>query len=93
MSRAASALAVALLAVTALVGAQILPPDTAQAQDAPAGQVPTQDIIPEPNSGEAPDEAGDRGGALQLLVLGLVVVAIGGTALHLARQARRADAG
>ncbi len=34
-------------------------------------------MIPRPDSGQGPKEAGDRGGALQLLVFGLVVVAIG----------------
>jgi hypothetical protein len=54
--------------------------------------VPAQDIVPEPNSGTAPSEAGDRGGALQLGVLGLVVVVIGGAVLGLVRQSRHARA-
>ena len=53
-------------------------------------QVPTQDIVPQPNSGTAPHEAGDRGGALQLAVLGLVVVAVGGVVAMVVRQSRRA---
>ena len=53
---------------------------------------PTQDIVPRPNSGAAPQEAGDRGGALQLGVLALVVVAIGGATVVLIRQSRRARA-
>lgn len=65
----------------------------AAAQDDGGVRVPTQDIIPEPNSGEAPHEAGDRGGALQLLLLGLVVVAIAGGGWHIARQARRGRTG
>ncbi len=56
-------------------------------------EVPTQDIVPEPNAGEAPDEAGDRGGALQLAVLALLVVAIGGAVALVVRQSRRARAG
>ena len=55
--------------------------------------VPSQDIIPRPNSGSEPQEAGDRGGTLQLGLLALVVVAIGGTVLVLVRQSRRARAG
>ena len=47
-------------------------------------------IIPEPNSGEAPEEAGDRGGALQYTILGAVVVGFGGGVAHLVRQSRRA---
>ena len=53
-------------------------------------QVPTQDIVPAAELGEAPDDAGDRGGALQLAVLGLVVVAIGGVVVMVVRQSRRA---
>lgn len=76
---------VVLLAVV-LLGA---PP--APAQDS-GYQVPTQDIIPEPDRGAAPDEAGDRGGALQLAVLGLVVVAVAGGGWHIVRQVRRGRA-
>jgi len=59
-------------------------------QETPSTGVPAPDIIPKPDSGEAPEEAGDRGGALQLLVLGVVVLALAGGAVHLVRQARRA---
>lgn len=59
-------------------------------QDTPSTGVPAPDIIPKPDSGEAPVEAGDRGGALQLVVLGVVVLAMAGGVLHLVRQARRA---
>lgn len=37
--------------------------------DSPIGQ-----IIPAPNSGAAPRDAGDRGGALQLAVFGLILL-------------------
>jgi len=53
-------------------------------------EVPDQDIIPAPNTDEGPNEAGDRGGALQLALLGLVVVAIGGAVAVVVRQSRRA---
>ncbi len=53
-------------------------------------QVPTQEIVPQPNAGAAPDEAGDRGGALQLACSALVVVAIGGVVVVVVRQSRRA---
>jgi hypothetical protein len=52
--------------------------------------VPDQEIIPRPNSGDAPHDAGDRGGVLQLAVLGLVVVGIGGAVALVVRQSRRA---
>lgn len=62
-----------------------------QQPSAPTAGVPTPDIIPQPNSGHVPREAGDRGGALQLAVLVLVVAAIGGVAVHLARESRRSS--
>ena len=76
----------ALLALVVVATLGLAPP--AVAQDG-RGDVPTQDIIPEPDSGEAPDEAGDRGGALQLLLLVVVVLAVAGGGWHIARQARR----
>jgi len=75
-------------------------PTPAVAQDAPPPSSsttivvrPAPDIVPRPNSGAAPAEAGDRGGALQLGLLTLVVVLIGGVTVHLVRQSRRARAG
>ena len=56
-------------------------------------EVPAQDIIPGANTGEPPDEAGDRGGALQLTILGLLVLGIGGLVVLVVRQSRRARAG
>lgn len=75
-------------------------PTPAVAQDAPPPSSattivvrPAPDIVPRPNSGAPPAEAGDRGGALQLGLLALVVLVIGGTAANLVRQSRRARAG
>ena len=48
-----------------------------------------QDLIPDPDEGRAPDEAGDRGGALQYVVLGLMAVAIGGGIYAMVRESRR----
>ena len=56
-------------------------------------EVPSQDIIPTPGEGEAPDEAGDRGGALQLAVLALVLGGIAAVVLGVVRQSRRARGG
>jgi uncharacterized protein HemX len=53
-------------------------------------ELPPPEMIPRPNSGSAPQEAGDRGGALQLGLLALVVVVIGGGVANLVRQSRRA---
>jgi len=61
-------------------------PTVALAQDDPV--VTDGGIVPKPNSGKAPEEAGDRGGALQLMLPALLVVAIGGGTWHLVRQAR-----
>jgi len=86
--RACTALA-AVLVLLALAG-----PAAAQEPSGPTTTVgvPAQDIIPEPDSGAPPSEAGDRGGALQLGVLALVVVAVGVAVLGLVRQSRHARA-
>lgn len=89
-------LSLAVVAVAAAVVLAVSLPSASSvaAQDAPStttgAAVPH--IIPRPNEGHEPTEAGDRGGALQLLVLGLVVVGIGGAVLHLTRVSRRARA-
>ena len=55
-------------------------------------EVPAQDIVPKPDSGEAPHDAGDRGGVLQITVLVLVAAAIAACVALLVRQSRRARA-
>ncbi|HEY8524294.1 MAG TPA: hypothetical protein VIL48_04980 [Acidimicrobiales bacterium] len=50
---------------------------------------PEQDIIPQPDSGQAPEDAGDRGGALQLVVLAATVVGVGVVATLAVRESRR----
>jgi hypothetical protein len=42
--------------------------------DSQAGQ--TKSVIPKPNSGSAPQQAGDRGGALQIGLFGVLVLAL-----------------
>ena len=85
-----------LLAVVVLaIGLQVAP---AAAQDPPSttttlAEVPAQDIIPAPDTGEEPHEAGDRGGALQLAILGMLVLGMGGAVLLVVRQSRRARTG
>lgn len=78
------------LVLAALLAVSLASP--AAAQDAPPPDnepaVPSEGIVPKPNSGREPTEAGDRGGALQLLLPVLIVVAIGGGAWHVTRQAR-----
>jgi hypothetical protein len=74
-----------------LVATVVLAPATsAVAPEPPSTGMTTQDIVPKPNSGREPTEAGDRGGALQLLIPGVLVLAVGGAVVHLRRQSRRA---
>jgi uncharacterized protein HemX len=85
-----------LIAVVVLVIGLLAAP--AAAQEPPSttttsAEVPAQDIIPAPNTGEEPHEAGDRGGALQLAIFGALVVGIGGAVVVVVRQSRRARAG
>jgi hypothetical protein len=47
---------------------------------------PDEGMIPRPNSGHEPTEAGDRGGTLQLAVLGLIVVGVGIVGYKVFRQ-------
>ena len=63
-------------------------PDENPDENPPPGAV-EQDIIPRPNSGEEPSEAGDRGGALQILVFVAVVAGLGTIALLATRDVRR----
>lgn len=55
--------------------------------------VPAPDIVPEPDTGEEPEDPGDRGGALQVTTLVLVVVALGVVVAIVVRQSRRARSG
>ena len=77
-----------------VLGLTVLLAPAAGAQDGPTTlpppELPVPHIIPEPNSGHAPDDAGDRGGALQLAVLGVVVLGLAGGVVHVVRQAKRA---
>ena len=50
---------------------------------------PSQHIIPRPNSGTEPDDAGDRGGALQLAVFGAIVVGVSVVVTLAIRESRR----
>jgi hypothetical protein len=46
-------------------------------------------IIPRPNSGHPPIDAGDRGGALQFTVLGAIVLGVTGIGFLMYRESRR----
>ena len=85
-----------LAAALLLAAVAVLAPSPVVAQDPPTSstlaELPPADIVPLPNTGKPPEEAGDRGGALQLGLLALVVAVIAGAVLHLVRQSRRARA-
>jgi hypothetical protein len=83
--------------VATVAAAGSAPAAAQQPEDDPDGDpstddapLPGQDMIPEPNSGRPPSEAGDRGGALQGVVLLLIVVGVGGIAGLAVRESRRA---
>jgi hypothetical protein len=83
--RAALLLAVAGLLVVLAAGPAVAadgPPNTPD--------VPVQHIIPRPDSGQKPEDAGDRGGSLQLALLGLVCVTLAAGTAHVIRTSRKA---
>ena len=97
-SRARHLLAIAgvLLAAVALTLAVAVPAGAQQGGDSPPTSedtaVPVPRIIPLPNTGTKPTDAGDRGGALQILVFVALVVGVGSItalAVHDARRSRR----
>ena len=60
--------------------------------DEPQPGAPEQDIIPRPNSGHEPTDAGDRGGALQILVFVAILAGVGTIGGLAARDVRRSRA-
>jgi hypothetical protein len=96
--------ALTVLSVGAPVGVAVaaggsVPAAAQQPEDDPDGDpstddapLPGQEMIPEPNSGRPPSDAGDRGGALQGVVLLLIVIGVGGIAALALRESRRARA-
>ena len=86
-----------LLVTVALLAVLVLAVPSASAQtdgDATTTSVIDEggDIIPEPNSGSEPEDAGDRGGALQTVLFIGIVGGIVVMALVVARQSRKARA-
>jgi hypothetical protein len=85
--------AVALATLVAVTPAAWAGEPGATTEDTP---VPGQDIIPQPNSGHEPTDAGDRGGALQVAVLVAIVAGVGvvtALAVRDGRRSRRRAAG
>jgi hypothetical protein len=74
-----------------VAAASPLQADPSDAEPPPSTVAPDEEqgIIPEPNSGHEPREAGDRGGALQLLLLAVIVTGVGVIAGFVVRESRR----
>lgn len=53
-------------------------------------ELPPAEMIPRPNSGVAPTDAGDRGGGLQTVVFVLVLAGTGLIALLVWRESKKA---
>lgn len=86
-----------LLALVLLVGSFVVVVPAAQAQESDEAPVvvteadqPAGGIIIRPNSGVAPDDPGDRGGALQLTLLALIVGFVGVAFFSVRRSSRKA---
>jgi hypothetical protein len=79
---------VVLLAVPGRAGAAPTQdePDPATTENPVA---PEQDIIPRPNSGHDPNDAGDRGGALQITLFVALVGGVGLIVTLVVRESRR----
>lgn len=86
-----------LLAFALVLGSLVVLAPTAAAQENDEGPVvvteadqPAGGIIIQPNSGVAPDDPGDRGGALQLTLLALIVGFVGVAFFSIRRSSRKA---
>jgi hypothetical protein len=73
------------------VAAASLPPQSDEPTTTTSVPAPDEEqgIIPEPNSGQEPSEAGDRGGALQIAVLAGIVAALALGVTLVIRESRR----
>ena len=84
-------------AVLVTVAAGLVPAATVAAGDTSTSAPSTTEapeppeIIPAPNRGVEPDDAGDRGGGLQSAVFGLIVVGLVGMGALVVRESRRAQ--
>jgi hypothetical protein len=59
----------------------------------PQPGAPDRDIIPRPNSGQEPTEAGERGGVLQIVVFVALVAGVGTIVVLATRDVRRSRSG
>lgn len=89
----ATAVGVLTLAVALAVTA---PAASAQSDEAttttaePDTQLPTGNILPRPNSGQAPDSPNDPGGWQQYLVFGLIFAGLAVIVVLVTRESRKA---
>ena len=84
------ALIAGLLLVALAMLASAPPAGGQEGGDTTTSTVPAPDMIPRPNSGAEPTEAGDRGGALQVAVFVVILAGVGGITALAVRDARRA---
>lgn len=89
---AVTAAVVALLVPMPGAGAAVPAQDGSTTTQPPVrdGDSPINDILPEPNSGEAPEHPSDRGGWQQIMVFCLLVGGMGVIALLVVRESRAA---
>jgi hypothetical protein len=81
------------LAALAVGSLSVMSPVAAGAQDPAGAGAEAPRIVPRPNSGTEPTEAGDRGGSLQLMIPVVLAAGVGGAVWHLSRQSRRLRGG
>jgi uncharacterized protein HemX len=81
------AVALSLPAVAEAAPAQ--DPTTTESTEGENPQAPERDIIPRPDAGTEPQDAGDRGGALQLVLLVAIVAGVGVVVTLAVRESRR----
>jgi hypothetical protein len=91
-SRAIGAFALALTLVLSLGSTSAMAQDDGTTTTQPIRDSDTglNDIVPQPNSGEAPDDPSDRGGWQQFMVFGLIVGGMGVIVVLVVRQSRHA---
>jgi hypothetical protein len=84
--------AVVVLGAAPALGQEPPPVGTTPTTPTTLAQVPTNDIVVKPNTGTPPASSGDRGGAAQVLLLGLLVAGVAGIGALVVRESRRARA-
>ena len=91
ISRARFVAAVLLTVAACLVPAATVGADTVVGPTSSTTAPEPPGIIPKPNQGAEPTDAGDRGGGLQSAVFGLIVLGLVGMGALVVRESRRAQ--